>query len=208
MSPLAGLTMESALEFVMSANSHRRHLTDDQRAVIAVEYKKHFAVEAEKRQKAGKADNTKISATERRSDARAAKAAGVGRSKVNAAEKVMKTATPKDIDDVRKGKKTLKQIAPKTPKVKATCLTATVSDIVHNDAKVLVAAIKLAAKSADDLTANQVQDITADLQKVANAISDLNKAFALAEKRHGSKLIKKGGKQELIAAAFATELGR
>ena len=199
--------MSSALEFVMSANSLRRQLTDDQKAMIAVDYEKLFAIEAAKRQKAGKATSTKISHAESRSDARAAKAAGVTRSKVVTAKKISKTATPKDIDDVRKGKKTLKQIAPKTPKARAPHCVA-VRDL-RNTTTALTRALKEALGSSDleYTTPKEVTAILDSFERVRDGMDAFTKALKDA-KRLNSKLIKKDDKAALISKAFSTELGR
>ena len=193
---------ESALDLVMSANAHRRQLTEDQKLVVAVEYKKAFEAEAAKRQKTGKPDTTKIAAADRRSDARSAKAAGVsGRSKVNAAEKILEAATPEDREAVKKGEKSLKQVAPKKPKAEKAKPSA--PTILSDAFGPFGTALRSVTNRTAEFTTEDAKAALVRLEKTADLMRELKKALELEVKRHGSSLHKGKGK-----AAVAAELGR
>lgn len=118
---------DSPTQWVLSENLHRRHLTVDQRALIALDAQTMFAREAKARQKAAggarkphpRFADAREAETEERlpprggkraptSAAQAAKATGVSARSVERARRVQ-TARPEVLERVRKGELTLKQ---------------------------------------------------------------------------------------------------
>lgn len=118
---------DSPTQWVLSENLHRRHLTVDQRALIALDAQAMFAREAKARQKSAGgarkphprfADALEAEAQERlpprggkrapTSAAQAAQATGVSARSVERARRVQ-TARPEVLERVRKGELTLKQ---------------------------------------------------------------------------------------------------
>lgn len=114
-----GTPTESPTQWVLSENLHRRHLTVDQRALIALEAQALFVAEAKARQRAAGGDRRQAKQEPERlpprggkrsptSAAQAATAAGVSARSVERARRVQ-LAKPEILEQVRKGELTLKQ---------------------------------------------------------------------------------------------------
>lgn len=113
---------QSPTQWVLSENLHRRHLTVDQRALIAMEASALFAQEAKARQRAAGGDRRSVHAPDRlppqggkrsaerapTAAAQAAQTAGVSARSVERARRVQ-AAKPEVLERVRKGELTLKQ---------------------------------------------------------------------------------------------------
>lgn len=111
---------QSPTQWVLSENLHRRHLTVDQRTLIALEASALFTKEAKERQRAAGGDRKSAKADRlppqdgKRSEraptaaAQAAATAGVSARSVERAQRV-KAADPKLLEQVRSGKMTLKR---------------------------------------------------------------------------------------------------
>lgn len=96
------------LAFVLSANLHRRHLNESQRAVLAAKVKPMLAEQAKARMMAGvRADNPSPNLDEGiatgRADEQAARMFDVGRVSVVSADKVLKHGTPELVTAVERG---------------------------------------------------------------------------------------------------------
>jgi N6-adenosine-specific RNA methylase IME4/ParB-like chromosome segregation protein Spo0J len=108
----------SPTAWVLSENLHRRHLTVDQRALIALEAQALFSQEAKGRQKAAGGDRKSVHAPDRlpprggkrspTAAAQAAQTAGVSARSVERARRVQ-DAKPELLKQVREGKLTLKK---------------------------------------------------------------------------------------------------
>jgi ParB-like chromosome segregation protein Spo0J len=96
----------SVMEFALSQNLHRRHLTSSQRAVIALQVEKHLASEAKKRQGTRTDISQKIDESYGRADEQVAALVGTNRQYVSDARRVRQTA-PDLLPDVRDGKITI-----------------------------------------------------------------------------------------------------
>jgi N6-adenosine-specific RNA methylase IME4 len=108
---------DKPLEFVISLNLKRRHLTKDQLSAISPSIIKYEIEEAQRRQKQP-FDNYKFStgnegvsvkSREGRVDVRVAKQLGVGESKISQIKKLMENS-PELVEEVRLGHKTLSDI--------------------------------------------------------------------------------------------------
>lgn len=150
---------ESVYEFVLSKNLHRRSLTAGQRAAIAVEAEVAIAAEIKEREAKRKANVTTApgrESTPQQGTAAtiAAKLTGASPRSVERAKRVSKAA-PDLIDDVKDGKKTLKQ-AEKEVKKRESKGPPPFSDAPKEDPEVAAA---LAAAPEFDALAREVHDL-------------------------------------------------
>lgn len=97
---------ESPLDYVIQTNLHRRHLTDDQRAMVAAE------IATRSRGRPVKGDNKPKPPTQ----AEAAALLNVPKAKVGRASRVAKNATKEDREAVKAGKKSLANAAKAIPR--------------------------------------------------------------------------------------------
>lgn len=95
-------TPQEALDYVVSKNLHRRHLTVSQWAVIALDIEAELAREAEARMKAGKAPDPGAKVSQGRAADQAAKSVGVSATYVKQLKRVQKDA-PELVVAVRAG---------------------------------------------------------------------------------------------------------
>jgi hypothetical protein len=96
------------LAYVVSANLHRRHLTESQRAAIGRDLEKLFAVEAKERKKR-KSDSVPATLPEQKGEARekAAAAVGVSPRLISSAKRVIDDGHPDVAQAVRDGRVTV-----------------------------------------------------------------------------------------------------
>jgi N6-adenosine-specific RNA methylase IME4/ParB-like chromosome segregation protein Spo0J len=104
----------SPTAWVLSTNMKRRHLDESQRGLIAVEALKLFEAEAKERQKLGRPKKGSAPGrsveTPAKAATQAAASVGVGTRTVERAKAVVAKASKADIEQIREGKKTLKQV--------------------------------------------------------------------------------------------------
>src|SRR5262249_23124697 len=91
----------SLTSLVILLNLNRRHLSDQQRALIAAKAKPHFAQEAKKRMEAGTLASIEARG---KSAAKAAEAFNVSRTAVERATRVTRDATPEVVEAVHEDK--------------------------------------------------------------------------------------------------------
>lgn len=89
------------LDYLVKAALFRRHLTTEQRALLAARLKPHYEAAAESRMKSGKA-NPGANLPEGRARDQAGKAVGVSGKTVEAAEKVLEKASPEIVEMVQR----------------------------------------------------------------------------------------------------------
>lgn len=100
--------LRSPLDFVMSLNLSRRHLTSSQKATIALEALPFFEEEAKKRQ-GFRSDITAKMQESREATEEAATLVGVGSRYVSDA-KAIKESSPELFEQIRKGEKTISEV--------------------------------------------------------------------------------------------------
>lgn len=98
---------QDPLKFVLSANVHRRHLTESQRALIAAR----LATMQRGRPKGDAAHDSPHTSSPLKSVAEAARELDVSPSSVERAKRVLREASPAEVHAVERGEKTVKEAA-------------------------------------------------------------------------------------------------
>lgn len=181
---------EVVLNWIVSLNLHRRHLTDDQRAMVAANLIPLLEAEAKKRKAGGqggvllRAESPEANQPEdRRSDVKAAKAAKVSQHKVRAAVKVLK-ADPTAAAEVASGKTTLSSA---NKKVGAARSRTPAKHVPHEPLAKSVIPVTLATSEHKSFSQAEVVAVENAIERIGKAGSLCLKAVVEATLKHGVK---------------------